>query len=219
MRDADAGARERLDVRVREVDAVRAPHVLGDPADALEVLDRRAAEELAAVRVLLDRLGEVRVQLKAERARERGRLFHQPRRHRERRAWRDRDLRHRPVGERVEALGVGEDRVDVLDERVRRQAAVRLAEVHRAARGDEAHTDLLRRADLGLDEPGDAAREDVVVVEDGRAPRERELGEAAPAAAYSISSSMRAQVGYSVFSQVKRSASCARARVSVWYRW
>ena len=109
--------------------------------------------------------------------------------------------------------------VDVLDERVRRQPAVRLAEVHRAARGDEADAELLRGADLRLDEPRDAAREHVVVVEDRRAARQRELGEAARAAAYSISSSMRAQRGYSVFSHVKRSACCARARVSVWYRW
>ena len=32
--------------------------------------------------------------------------------------------------------------------------------------------------DLGLDQPVAAAREDVVVVEDGRAARERELGQA-----------------------------------------
>ena len=46
-----------------EMDAVRAPDVVVEPADALEVLDRRAAEELAAVGVLLARLREVRVQL------------------------------------------------------------------------------------------------------------------------------------------------------------
>ena len=78
---------------------------------------------------------------------------------------------------RCEPLGVGEDRVDVLDEVVGRQPAVRLTEVHRAARGDDAHAELLRGAHLRFDEPRDAAREDVMVVEDGRAPRERELGE------------------------------------------
>ena len=84
VRDADSRPAERRHVGVRQVDAVRTPHVVGDPPDALEVLDRRAVEELAAVRILLDRLGEMRVQLQAEPARERGRLLHQPRRHRER---------------------------------------------------------------------------------------------------------------------------------------
>ena len=71
VRDADSRAAERRHVGVRQVNAVRAPDVVGDPADPLEVLDRRAVEELAAVRVLLDRLGEVRVQLQAEPAGER----------------------------------------------------------------------------------------------------------------------------------------------------
>ncbi len=79
-----------------------------------------------------------------------------------------------------EPLGVGEDRVDVLHERVGRQTAVGLAEVHRAARGDDAHPELLCRSDLGLDETDDPAREDVVMVEDGGAARSGELGEAAP---------------------------------------
>ena len=76
-----------------------------------------------------------------------------------------------PSASAMQPFGVGEDRVDVLDERVGRQAAVGLAEVHRAARRDDAHAELLRRADLRLDETDDAAREDVVMVEDGRAAR------------------------------------------------
>ena len=103
-------------VGVRQVDAVRAPHVVGDPPDALEVLDRGAVEQLAAVRILLDRLGEMRVQLQAEPARERGGLLHQPRGHRERRARGDCDLHQCSVGEAMQPLGVGENRVDVLDE-------------------------------------------------------------------------------------------------------
>ena len=178
VRDADAVGAEPLDLVLREVDAVRAPDVVAEPADAIQVLDGPAAVELAAVGLLLDRLGEVGVQAEAEAAGELGRLLHQPRRDREGRAGRDDDLRHRAVDEPGEPLGVGEDVVDLLDEVVGRKAAVRDAEVHRAARGDDADADLGRGAELGLDEPGDAAREDVVVVEDGRAARERELGEA-----------------------------------------
>ena len=77
-----------------------------------------------------------------------------------------------------EPFGVRENCVDVLDELVGREPAVRGAEVHRAARGDDADADLARCLHLRLDQPRAAAREDVVVVEDGRAARERELGEA-----------------------------------------
>ena len=94
-----------------------------------------------------------------------------------------------------EPLGVGEHRVDVLDELVGREPAVGLAEVHRAARGDDPDAELARRLHLGLDQAGPPAREDVVVVEDGRAARERELGEPVRAAAYSASASIRDQTG------------------------
>ena len=77
-----------------------------------------------------------------------------------------------------EALGVGEHGVDLLDELVGRQAAVGGAEVHRAARGDEPAAELLRGLHLGLDQPGAAAREDVVVVEDRRAAGEHQLRDA-----------------------------------------
>jgi hypothetical protein len=77
----------------------------------------------------------------------------------------------------AESLGVGEHDVDVLDELVGRKPAVRLSEIHRSARGDDANADLTGSLDLRLDQSGRAAREDVVVVEDGRTSGERELGE------------------------------------------
>ena len=120
--DADAVRGEARVVAVAQVDAVRAPDVVGQPADVGQVLDRRAAVALAAERVLLGRLGEVRVQLQAEPPGERGRLLHQLARDRERRARRDGHLQEVAVGERGDALGVGQDLVDRLDERVRRQA-------------------------------------------------------------------------------------------------
>ena len=66
----------------------------------------------------------------------------------------------------------------LLDKLVGREAAVGDAEVHRAARGDDADAELPGRLHLGLDEPGAAAREDVMVVEHRRAPGQRELCEA-----------------------------------------
>ncbi len=77
-----------------------------------------------------------------------------------------------------EALGLREHRVEVLDQFVGREAAVGDAEVHRASRGDDPHAELAGRLHLGLDQAVAPAREDVVVVEDGRAAGECELGEA-----------------------------------------
>ena len=142
VRDAGAGRREAADLGIGQVHAVRAPDVPVEPAERVEVLDRRAAVQLLAVRLLLDRLRQVRVQLQAEAPRELGRLRHQAAGDRERRAGRDRDLDSRARAGLVqlagEALGVGEHGVDLLDELVGRQAAVGGAEVHRAAGGDDA---------------------------------------------------------------------------------
>ena len=179
--DARPGLREARHLPVGEVHAVRAPDVVREPAEPFEVLHGRAPVELPAVRLLLHGLGEVRVEHQAEPPRERRGLLHQPSRDRERRARRDRELHPRSgaalVEGAVEPLGLGEHRVELLDELVGRQAAVGGAEVHRAARRDESHAELARRLDLRLEDAGPAAREDVMVVEDGRAAGERQLGE------------------------------------------
>ena len=149
--------RELRDVRLREVDAVRAPDVVGEPAEPVEVLDRAAAVELDAVRLLLERLREVGVEGQPEPAGERGRLLHQPAGDGERRARRHRELhacaRAGLVQQRRKALRLGEHGVELLDELVGRKAAVRLAEIHRAAGGDDPHPDLARRLHLCLDQP------------------------------------------------------------------
>src|SRR6266516_153854 len=53
--DSGTRVREAADVGSRQVDAVRAPDVAVEPAERAQVLDRRAAVEVAAVRLLLDR--------------------------------------------------------------------------------------------------------------------------------------------------------------------
>src|SRR5262245_9166077 len=121
----------------------------------------------------------MRMQPQAELARELGGLAHQFLRHRERRARRDRDLDLCAVCERRRRLGRREHVVSVLDDRVGRKAAVGFAQVPRAARRDDAHAELARRPDLRLEQSLPAGREEVVVVEDGRAAGKRQLGEAA----------------------------------------
>ena len=172
VRDADAVRREVRDGR-RRARCTQCAHQTSSASQptSIEVLDGRAAVALAAELVLVGRLGEVRVQPQAEAPRERGRLLHQLTRDRERRARRDGDLQQVAVGQRGDALGVGQDLVERLDQRVGRQAAVRGAEIHRAARGDEAQAELARRLQLGLEDAAAPAREDVVVVEHGRAAR------------------------------------------------
>ena len=100
----------------------------------VEVLDRRAAVELAAVLLFLHGLREVRVQPQPEPARQLCRLGHQLARDRERRARRDGDLApvRRPRGRlRLQSSARTSSRVS--DDRVGRKPPLRLAEVHRAA--------------------------------------------------------------------------------------
>ena len=77
---------------------------------------------------------------------------HQLGRDRERRRRRERDPHHRArrrVVEAVDRVGArGEDRVALLDDLVRRQPALALPEVHRAAAWVEAQPDRARRLDL-----------------------------------------------------------------------
>ena len=116
---------------------MRAPDVVSEPAEVGEVLDGRRSVQLHAVRLLLAGLGEVRVQRETSPAGELGGLRHQPLGNGERRARCDGDLDPGSGACLVklvdEPLRVRERRVDVLHELVGRKAAVRHAEVHRAA--------------------------------------------------------------------------------------
>ena len=75
----DAGARRAHPATscVVEVDAVREPDVVAEPAEVVEVLQRPNAEALEAERLLVGGLGQVRVQAHAARAGQLGRLAHQ----------------------------------------------------------------------------------------------------------------------------------------------
>ena len=100
---------------------------------------------------------------------------------RERRARSHADPQHRVRGGVVEPVhGVGgrrQDRVEVLDHVVRRQAPLRPAEVHRAAGGHEPQPDGARALDLGGEQVATVGGEDVVVVHRRRASGLREPAE------------------------------------------
>ena len=65
MGDAGAGLGEAADLGVGEMDAVSAPDVVREPAE-LSRYSTASSRTLAAERLLLDRLGEVRVELEPE---------------------------------------------------------------------------------------------------------------------------------------------------------
>src|SRR5262245_25694430 len=100
--------------------AMREPYVIAEPAQLLEVLDRSHSEELLAEPLLLDGLGQVRVQAHAARPRKLRGLAHQLLRDAERRARRQREAHHRAgrgIVPAVDRLRAGsEDRVAVLDD-------------------------------------------------------------------------------------------------------
>ena len=118
-----------------------------EPAEVREVLDRRRAVELHAVRLLLDRLREVRVQrepcLRASSA-DSSSAASSPRTASTVRPRSGPSPLARPRAAVDEPLGVRERGVDVLDELVGREAAVGDAQVHRAARRDDPQTELPR---------------------------------------------------------------------------
>jgi len=95
VRDPGAGSRKQPDARRIELHAMRAPHVRPDPAEALCIFSRCAAELLARVGDVVVVLGQVRVQRDLVLAREQRRVAHQLAAHRERRARRDHDALHR----------------------------------------------------------------------------------------------------------------------------
>ena len=142
----------------------------------------RQPKSSLAVLLLLDRLGEVRVELQPEPARELGRLLHQPPRDGERRAGRDRDLDERPAS----SCSPASRSVSASTRRDPRRASPEAGRRRDSPRSIEPREATMRTpssraaATSASTRPADAAREDVVVVEDGRAARERELGEARP---------------------------------------
>ena len=121
------------------------------------------------------------VQDEAKLACERRRLGHEVLCHRERRAGGDGDLDTSASALLVQLADepprVGQHRVDLLDELVRREPSAGDAEVHRAARRHDAHAELPRCLHFRLDQPVASAWEHVVVVENHRASRQCELRE------------------------------------------
>ncbi len=100
---------------------------------------------------------------------------------RERRAWRQGDLDLGAVATFVVAvdksLAVGQDDLALLYRLLRRQAAIGLAQAHRAAGEHGAHAQFAHCLDLHVDGVVQALREQVVVVGGGGATRQQQFGQ------------------------------------------
>jgi hypothetical protein len=143
------------DLVVVDMDGVREPHVVAQPAQRLHPVDRTELETLERVALLVQGLAEVGVQPDLVVPRHRRRLLQERRGHGKRRTGRQRDLRHRADRRIVilldDALTVLENGGFILDAVIRRRAALRFAERHRPAAGVEAYPQLARRLDLAID--------------------------------------------------------------------
>ena len=158
---------------------VRKPDILADPIQRLHVSHRAVAELLHAEDFLVLGLGQVGVQVDAVLARQHGALAHQVAGDAEGRAGGQDDLQHRAgFGVVVgfdQALRVGQDALFAVDDAVRGQAALALAQAHRAARGVQAQPHFARRGDLVVQ--ARAVGEEVEVVGGGGAAGKGQLGQ------------------------------------------
>ena len=173
-------AGEAADLGVAHVHRVGEPDVARDPAEPVHPLDRAHPEALERVALLVEGLREVGVEAHAPRAGERGGLAQEVGAHGERRARREDDAGHRPrQGSWKRSMTRSESsRMKASSSTASSggQAPLRAADGHRPAARVEADADLARRLDLHVHRV--AAPEEVRVVEDGRAAREQQLGEA-----------------------------------------
>ena len=170
---ARAGLGEDAQLLVVEVDAVGEPDVVAGPAETLHVLERADALTREHEVFFILRLAQVGVQTHTELTGEDGAFTQQVGADGERRAGRERDAVHCAEAAvmvlRDDALGILHDLVDRLHHAVRRQAAVLHREVHAAAGGVHTDAQLVRGAELRAEQVAGVLREDVVMVEAGRA--------------------------------------------------
>ena len=180
MADGNAGLGEPRHLFGFEMNAVGQPDAAFEPAAGFEIIERPAAVELMTEVVLVVGFGKMRVQANIQFARKIGGGAHQRGGDRERRAGRQRDLRHRPLPALMVAadqpLAVRQDRVLVLHHAVRRQAAITLGKVHGAAGEQHAQAQPLRGGDLDVDAVLEPGGKDVMMVGGGGAARQHQLG-------------------------------------------
>ena len=157
MADAGAGRSEAFDLRLREVDAMGKPDIVGQPVHVLQVVEGAHPELRHAEVILVPGLGQVRVQSDPMCACKLCGLAHQLPGDGERRAGRERDLAHGVRGSIVitpdQSFRLGQDRVLGFGHGPGRQPAVFDREAHRAAGQHHPHAELRGLFGLHVDRP------------------------------------------------------------------
>src|SRR6266478_8846337 len=163
-----------------EVNAVGKPRPLAEPSAIVEVVERPAAIDFLAIAVLILGFGEVSVQSHFLLRGQLRRQAHQRGCDGKRRTRRKRNLYHRVLAALVIALdqplAVGEDRILILDNAVRRKPAVAMRQVHRAARQHHSDAEPLRRSNLDVNRLGQPLWEHIMMVGARGAAGEKKLG-------------------------------------------
>ena len=181
--DPDAGPPQALDLGPVGVDTVSDPGAVREPADVLvEAPHRPAPIDRLAVVVLVEILGQVRMEPDVETDGELCRFGHEAAADREGRAGRERDAHHRPYGPVVVCshcrFRPGEYGLLVLAHRARREAPVFFGDAHRTSCGVETHAYLTSCLDLRPQQVTASGWVHIEVVGRCRATPERKLCQA-----------------------------------------
>ena len=175
MRHLGARRRQPGDLGAVEMDAVREPGPLMQPAALLQIVERAATIHGPAKLGFVAGLGEVSMQAYTARLGQFRGSAHQRCRHAKRRARCQGDLCHRVGIGLVIAIdqpsAVGKDRVLILNHAVGRQSAVALREVHRPAGQHDAYTETLSGGDLDVDRLLQSGGKHIVMIGRRRATR------------------------------------------------
>ena len=130
--------------------------------------------------ILVFGFGKMGVQAQVEPSRQIGGLAHQRGGDGKRRAGGERDLHHRAFAALVmtlhHALAIGEDRVLVLHDRIRRQPAVALRQIHRPSGQQYAHAQTARGGDFDVDGVFEPFGKDVMMIRCHCRARQQQLG-------------------------------------------
>ena len=181
MTDADPVLAEAANLVVVEMDAMRQPDALVQPADFLEIVERAATEMGKAELVLVPRLAEMGMQPAVIFLGQGRAVDHQLPGDVERRAGRDRHAAERALRGvvifRQHALAVGDHGVVVLHQPFVGDAAALRAEIDGAARQRDAHAEPLGFLGLDVDGIRHVGAEDEQMVRGGGAARHQQFGE------------------------------------------
>ena len=160
------------------MDHVRVPHIRPNPTKLFGEFDRSPAKLLRAVGRFVPRFSQVSMRMRSIRARELHTLSHERRRHGK---WgaRSQDNADHGIAAVVmirldDALGVAENCGLIFNQRVRRQAPLRLAQGHRAPSRVKAESHLGSSLDFVVD--AGAVGPDVCVIAGRCATRKHQLG-------------------------------------------